>query len=406
MWSFEKLGAVGASNVASREASRPGYQGDRPREHAGAVDDLGHRLFLPVGHDVHAADAANLANLLYEIDAEVAAFARLILGAGEALDDGVGDVHAGNVLAHPFGRLRRAQRPDAGEDVDLVEQPERLDLVHEGAQQRQIVHVLRLDELRPGGDLLGEAQRAPLVGQGRGIFGGAQEHARRETDLASALKVVIIAQGARDLEQRHAIQIEHRLRLRMIARLHTVAGQAQHVAHAHRRAAENIALNRDAVLVPAGDLHDRRIADARQQRTDGHARHVAVRAAAVGRVDGVHIAVEHTRALVHIVRIGRVRGRELGGDHEAAGAQHPLEAPRRSMPGQDRQRIARHRFVLESHGAAFGLPPFVGAGAGAAGGEGSACRSRTTLSHEDRPCRRWSTANCTWRIASMPPGMR
>ena len=150
----------------------------------------------------------------------------------------------------------------------------------------------------------------------------------------------------------------------MIARLHAVAGQAQHVAHAHRRAAENVALNRDAVLVAAGDLHDRRVADARQQRADGDARHVAVRAAAVGGVDGVDIAVEHSCALVHILRIGRVRRRELGGDREAAGAQHALEAPRRSMPGQDRQRVARNRFVLESHGAAFGLPRFAGAGAG------------------------------------------
>ena len=86
-----------------------------------------------------------------------------------------------------------------------------------------------------------------------------------------------------------------RLRLRVVARLHAVAGQAQHVAHAHRRGAQDVALDRDAVAVAAGDLHDRRVADARQERADGEARHVAVGAAAVGRVDRVDVAVEDAR---------------------------------------------------------------------------------------------------------------
>ena len=42
----------------------------------------------------------------------------------------------------------------------LLEQPERLHLVHEAAQQRQVVAILGLDELRAGGDLLRQPQRA------------------------------------------------------------------------------------------------------------------------------------------------------------------------------------------------------------------------------------------------------
>ncbi len=122
------------------------------------------------------------------------------------------------------------------------------------------------------------------MGQCGGILGGAEKHARRETDLAPALKAVLIAQITPDLEQRYAVQIEYRFRLRMIARLNSVAGQTEDVADSHRGAAQDVALNRDAILVAAGDLHDRRITDARQQRTDGETRHVAVRAAAVGRV--------------------------------------------------------------------------------------------------------------------------
>ena len=131
----------------------------------------------------------------------------------------------------------------------------------------------------PAATFFARRSGAPVAGRREGIVGGAEEHVRRVGDLAAAQEPMLVAQRARDLEQRHAVEIEHRLRLRMVARLHAVAGQAQHVAHAHRGAAEDVALDRDAVAVAAGDLHDRRVADARQQRADGEARHVAVGAA-------------------------------------------------------------------------------------------------------------------------------
>jgi hypothetical protein len=37
---------------------------------------------------------------------------------------------------------------------------------------------------------------------------------------------------------------------------HVVAGEAEHVAHAHRRRAQQVALDGDAVAVAAGDLED------------------------------------------------------------------------------------------------------------------------------------------------------
>ena len=83
---------------------------DAALEHAGSVDDLGDRLFLPVRHDVDAVDALDLAHLLHEFDAEFDALARLVLCAFEPRDHGVGDVHPGHVRAHPHGRLRRPQR--------------------------------------------------------------------------------------------------------------------------------------------------------------------------------------------------------------------------------------------------------------------------------------------------------
>src|SRR5258707_4362637 len=117
----------------------------------------------------------------------MAAFAGLVLRAIETRDDGVRDVHAGDVLAHPLRRLRRAQRADAGENEDLAEEAERLDLVHEAAQQRQVIAVLSLNELGARGGLLRQTLRTPCIRQAGGIFGGAQKDARREADLASAL---------------------------------------------------------------------------------------------------------------------------------------------------------------------------------------------------------------------------
>ena len=135
----------------------------------------------------------------------------------------------------------------------------------------------------------------------------------------------------------------------MIPRLHAIPGKAQHVADTHGRAAENVALDRDAILVPAGDLHDRRITDPRQQCAHSQARHMAVRAAAVGGIDGIDITVEHPRTFVDFLRIRRIRRRKLGGDGKFAGAQHPFEAPRRGVSRQDGQRIAGNRLVFESH---------------------------------------------------------
>ncbi len=177
----------------------------------------------------------------------------------------------------------------------------------------------------------------------------------------------------------------------MIARLHAVAGQAEYVADSHRGAAQNIALDRDAVLVAAGDLHDGRITDARQERANRETRHVAVRAAAVGRVDRIDIAVENSCPFVHVLRVGGIRRREFGGDRKTARAQHPFEPSRGGMAGQDGQRIAGDRFVLESHGVPLGVPagePVADPVVTPFGPLPFSAFSRTTRNHDERPWER------------------
>jgi hypothetical protein len=72
-------------------------------------------------HDVHAADAADLADRLNQLDADVDSLARLIRSALEPRDRRIRNMHAGDVLAHPLGGLCRAQRADAGENINLAE---------------------------------------------------------------------------------------------------------------------------------------------------------------------------------------------------------------------------------------------------------------------------------------------
>ena len=219
------------------------------------------------------------------------------------LHDLVGNVHAGDVGAHPLGRLRRAQRADADQDEYPLEQAEVLDALHEGlaAAARRSRYCV-CTNCAPAATFFASRSARHSSGCANGFSAapsstrGAKLILRPDRKRCSSRSVRAVSSNVMRVE------VEYRQCLRMIARLHAVAGEAQQVAHSHGRAAENIALDGDAVPVAAGDLHHRRIADAGQQRTHREARHVAVGAAAVGGVDRVHMPVEDTRAPVNVFR--------------------------------------------------------------------------------------------------------
>src|SRR5579883_3506289 len=179
-----------------------GIPRDTPVEHAGAFDDFRDALFLTVRHHMNPADSGDGADFLDEIDAEIAPFARGVSRARHARDDGVRDVQAGDVCAHPLRRLGGAQRTDADQDEYLLEQSEILDAAHEGLEQRHVVAVLSLDELRAGRDLLGEPLGAPFGRQREGVLRGTEQHSRGVSQLASAQEPMLIAHGPGGLEQR------------------------------------------------------------------------------------------------------------------------------------------------------------------------------------------------------------
>src|SRR5439155_4804916 len=100
------------------------------------------------------------------------------------------------------------------------------------------------------------------------------------------------------------------------------------VAHSHGGTAQDVALDGDAVLVAAGDLHHRCVAQPGEESAHRATGHVAVGATAVGGVDGGHVAVENARAPVDVLGVRGVGRCELAGDRESSGAQDPLETSR------------------------------------------------------------------------------
>jgi hypothetical protein len=110
-------------------------------------------------------------------------------------------------------------------------------------------------------------------------------------------------------------------------------------------------LDGDAVLVAACDLHDRRIADARQQGADADRRHMAVSARRIDGVDAVDPAVEDRGALVDVLGIGAIGRVQLGGNGKFAAAEHTLQPTERGVAGKgiERQVGAKRVFVDMRH---------------------------------------------------------
>ena len=69
--------------------------------------------------------------------------------------------------------------------------------------------------------------------------------------------VATLAQAARRRQHLERREIEHALRVRMIAVLRVVSGHEQEIADAEQRGAEQIRLDGDAVAIPRRHLDDR-----------------------------------------------------------------------------------------------------------------------------------------------------
>src|SRR5512145_1314120 len=159
-----------AGAVAREPRRRRAALASLPSLHdTGLNDDLRNQLLLAVGHDMHARDALDLADLLDQLDAEPLALGLLVRRALQALDHRIGDVDAGDMRAHPIGRARGGERPDAGEDEAFLIEAKIAHPRHEALEERQVEAILGLDELGPGGDLLAHMNGAVVVRRNEGV---------------------------------------------------------------------------------------------------------------------------------------------------------------------------------------------------------------------------------------------
>ena len=115
----------------------------------------------------------------------------------------------------------------------------------------------------------------------------------------------LIAHGTQHLDQLERIQVQHILRIRVIADLWVVAGHGEEVGDAAGRAAQHVGLERDAVAVLACHLHHRLDAKLAQNNPRAERRHTPKPALVVGQIDGVHRAAQAARealklSLIHI----------------------------------------------------------------------------------------------------------
>ena len=138
-----------------------------------------------------------------------------------------------------------------------------------------------------GRELALEAFRLPIRRRIDRHIGDADEEIRFAGDLAARGQFAAVADADRGRDQRAGVEIEHRLRLRLIARARVVAAQHQQVADAERRRAEQVALQRDPVAVAAGELQHRLDAALVQDHGRRHRTEMSARAGAIGDVHGV-----------------------------------------------------------------------------------------------------------------------
>ena len=140
-------------------------------------------------------------------------------------------------------------------------------------------------------------------------------------DLAAGREFTLVAQALRGFDQRPRVDIEHRLGVGLVAGLRVVAGEHQEVVDAERRRAHEVALQRDAVAVAAGELQDRLDARPEEERRRGKRAHVRPRAGAVGQIDRVGEPAQRQRLGEQVLRVTRDRRRNLRGHDEATGPQ-------------------------------------------------------------------------------------
>src|SRR5579863_4633678 len=151
---------------------------------AGPVQDAGDGLLVPGDEQVHPGHARDLAHLLDDLGGQPDPLrGRLVRrDLSQPAVDLVRHVHPRHLVAHVIQAPQRPDGADAGQDGAPPRQPQVADLRHPPPERRDVEHVLRLHELRPGVDLLGEPVGPELHRRGERVLDRAEEAVGRRVE--------------------------------------------------------------------------------------------------------------------------------------------------------------------------------------------------------------------------------
>ena len=118
------------------------------------------------------------------------------------------------------------------------------------------------------------------------------------------------------MQQRHRVEVEHGLCLRMVAQLRVVAGEAQNVVDAEHSGAQKVGLERDAVAVAAGQLEDGGKACVLEDLAGGKTAQTHDGRLVIGDVDIVHAGEIFLRLFYQAVDMNSLGGADLSGNYK------------------------------------------------------------------------------------------
>ena len=121
------------------------------------------------------------------------------------------------------------------------------------------------------------------------------------------------------------LEVEHRLRLRLIAGLDRIAGKAEKTVYAERCRPQHIGLQREAVAVAHGELEHRLDAFAGQDRSGRERRKMGASGGTVQHVDGIGEPLETPGVGQNVGRVHRIGRTHLRRYGELACAQHAFQ---------------------------------------------------------------------------------
>ena len=206
------------------------------------------------------------------------------------------------------------------------------DLFHPLLKPLHIVDALGLDKIDPGFHLLGQPDHPELERVAEGIRRGPDEYPGLHNRgilavlyFITADEQLLISHRLQGIYKLDGVKIEDILAGAVVAELLVIAGKAEDVLQPQGIGAQDIALDRDPVPVPAGYLDYRLQTLPEHQGPGGDRGHAYDGRLIVRDIYGIDHALQIARLFPDYFQIRALRRAELGGDRKMTRGKNPLQ---------------------------------------------------------------------------------